>query len=429
MNQYYSLIFTVWISFYIFVVNAKLILKKRVDYGSRSDYSKNKPSNKVETHKVTIALVQNNLDVLTEKLYDVSTPSSANYGKHLTYKEIGELISNPVATSAVVNWLNQNKINDISVTQHGEYIVAKANIHQWEQLLNTTFYEFSNVADTKKIVHRAEEYYIPENLIGIHEIFHVVGLPPRVAFAARRSEDPIVRHDSKNNLRHLTGSTYVYPSVLTSMYNIPATNPNPNMGSQGVYETLSQTFLPSDLALFQSTFSLKSYAVSTYIGNIPSNTVCSSTSTAFNYCGEATLDVEYILAVADQVPTTFYYDSSSSSDFVSFVVSLANSSNPAHVYSISYAAYEVDVSSSSITSFNTEAQKLGLMGTTLVVASGDDGITGFAFRGSSTSVSQCGYYAMWPASSPYVTAVSYLLMNILIINRMTYIEYLRLEVQ
>lgn len=46
--------------------------------------------------------------------------------------------------------------------------------------------------------------------------------------------------------------------------------------------------------------------------------------------------------------------------------------------------------------------KLALMGVTLVAASGDDGVAGAPAR---TNPSMCGYYPMFPASSPYVTSV------------------------
>lgn len=39
-----------------------------------------------------------------------------------------------------------------------------------------------------------------------------------------------------------------------------------------------------------------------------------------------------------------------------------------------------------------------------ILLAGDDGVTGYAFR-QRTPLSQCGYFASWPASSPYVTAV------------------------
>ena len=52
-------------------------------------------------------------------------------------------------------------------------------------------------------------------------------------------------------------------------------------------------------------------------------------------------------------------------------------------------------------SFNTEAMKLGLLGGSIFVSSGDDGVTNYA----TTSASGCGYNPSYPATCPYVTAV------------------------
>ncbi len=49
---------------------------------------------------------------------------------------------------------------------------------------------------------------------------------------------------------------------------------------------------------------------------------------------------------------------------------------------------------------DVEAQKLGVQGVTVLVASGDDGVATKASQGV-----VCGYYPDFPASCPYVTAV------------------------
>jgi tripeptidyl-peptidase-1 len=46
--------------------------------------------------------------------------------------------------------------------------------------------------------------------------------------------------------------------------------------------------------------------------------------------------------------------------------------------------------------------KLGLMGTTIVVAAGDDGAPGWYAR---TDLTQCRYAVMFPASCPYITSI------------------------
>ncbi len=46
--------------------------------------------------------------------------------------------------------------------------------------------------------------------------------------------------------------------------------------------------------------------------------------------------------------------------------------------------------------------QLGLMGVTILSASGDDGVAGDLARSDPL---YCGYFPQFPASSPYVTAV------------------------
>ena len=53
-----------------------------------SGFSKTGAADPDATLKLRIALVQNNIAELQEKLIDVSTPSSSNYGQHLSKEEV-----------------------------------------------------------------------------------------------------------------------------------------------------------------------------------------------------------------------------------------------------------------------------------------------------------------------------------------------------
>ena len=70
--------------------------------------------------------------------------------------------------------------------------------------------------------------------------------------------------------------------------------------------------------------------------------------------------------------------------------------------SISYGGYETETPQSLKDQFSTEAQKLGVQGVSIVIASGDDGVSNFEAR---TDPKQCGYHPSWPATSPFATAV------------------------
>jgi subtilase family serine protease len=46
--------------------------------------------------------------------------------------------------------------------------------------------------------------------------------------------------------------------------------------------------------------------------------------------------------------------------------------------------------------------KLGVMGVTILVSSGDDGAAGFHVKSGDMN---CGYFPIFPATSPYVTVI------------------------
>jgi tripeptidyl-peptidase I len=130
-------------------------------------------------------------------------------------------------------------------------------------------------------------------------------------------------------------------------------------------------------------------------------------SASINNCAEANLDVEYLMAISQGTPTTFFYWNSTSDYWVGFLVSLANrrgSSTTPLVISISYGSIETQLSAAYLNSFNIEALKLAAQGVTIIASSGDDGVNCARSLCSSTAP-VCGYYPLFPASSPYVTAV------------------------
>ena len=140
------------------------------------------------------------------------------------------------------------------------------------------------------------------------------------------------------------------------------------------------------------------------LGGHVSNSACAVNR---QNCGEANLDVQYIMAVSQITPTTFFYWNSTGDLWESFLINLASrrgSSTTPLVVSISYTAPEYQLSATYMHRFNMEALKLAAQGVTIVAAAGDDGVN-CAQTFCSTTSPVCGYYPSFPASSPYVTAV------------------------
>jgi tripeptidyl-peptidase I len=387
------------------------ILKGRSLNITRNDYKLIGRAAAETRHQLIISIKQNNIDLVKDILYDVSTISSPNYGKHKSFDEIGKLVENPKATEAVALWLQQNNVVITQQTPYGEYITGNAPISTWEKLFETEFYEYQRIDDNDAptiSVLRAKYYYIPDHLAdSIEHVINLLNLPPRTTTSRpekldlNKLEPGIINSEDANPAVGAYPSAYVVPSTLYKMYSIYGNGSYST--SQSVYESIGQSYLASDLTLFQTSNNIPVDAVDATIGSVPSGSTCTTNA---NNCAEASLDLQYMLAVSPYSPMTYYYDSTGDGSFLPWITSVAALSNPSHVYSISYSSYETDNDLSDLQSFNNEAIKLGARGVTIVASSGDDGITGFKFYSTSgTPISQCGYYAQWPASSPYVVAV------------------------
>lgn len=183
---------------------------------------------------------------------------------------------------------------------------------------------------------------------------------------------------------------FVTPALLNKFYNIDS-NVGSTTVSQGVYETLEQWFSPLDLATFQAFMHLPDQPVATIIGGHSSDNACVE-----HNCEEGNFDVQYMMAVSQVTPMTYYYIDEDSF-MLDWLTAMASSPDPPKVLSVSWGGSDNNFLGSHSTAVNHEAIILSAMGVTLVASSGDDGANGFSKR--------CGYLTLFPASSPYFTAV------------------------
>jgi len=369
-------------------VCATHILRHLVDHRHRLNYSRVGRAVSLHTHQITIAIKQNNLDVVENSLYEVSEMTSPKYGQHLSFEEVGNLVANPTGTNAVLSWLRDCKVNIIHTSSYGEYIVAEAPVYLWENMFQTEFFELSlspqflsmvGERHSHQKVIRASSYSVPSHLD--HFIDGVMAIttlppPPKSSSNFRKST-----RTTNTNLRHsiereslLETSDYADPNTLTSYYNVYGDGYG--KGNQTIFAAINQGFLQSDIALFQSQYGLPKKPVDKIYGwNIPNGDSCVGSSGASN-CGEASLDLQYIIAMAKNVSTTYWYDWNSDGSFTNFIVNVSSFVHPSLVFSLSYLSYELYVGEETVSAFNIEAMKLGARGVTIIAASGDDGVAG-----------------------------------------------------
>merc|ERR1719433_452978 len=122
---------------------------------------------------------------------------------------------------------------------------------------------------------------------------------------------------------------------------------------------------------------------------------------------EGNIDVQWIQAMGDNVPT-YYWETPGGEEahepFLEWLVAMANDTSPPLVNSVSYGENEEDYPLAYEERANLEFAKLGIRGISILVATGDTGIQGAAQEGGTPP--RCRPFApVWPASSPFVTAV------------------------
>jgi tripeptidyl-peptidase-1 len=214
-----------------------------------------------------------------------------------------------------------------------------------------------------------------------------------------RRKTNIVHFDGKRALSQNTSGNGMYPALIERTYRMPNETDSTPKADMGVFEALGQSYSEDDLAAFQKQYDIPRQKIKKIIGpNDPSS--CSEDP---NNCVEATLDVEYIMALAQGAPLTYWSIADEQGDiFLDFIKAVAKTQTPPQVFSISYGGPEHLQNQPDMTQFSTEVCKAGLRGITIFVASGDDGVAGYEAR---SDPSKCGFFPEYPAAVPYITAV------------------------
>lgn len=357
----------------------------------REDFTRMEEAPAAVMHEVVFAVKQKNMDKLEELFYEVSDPTNAKYGKYLTRKQVADLTANPEATATLQNFLKEHGATVVKTTPYGEYITAVAPVATWGKLFATTFYNFQHENQATQPVIRAVHYSIPKDIAEhVETVFNTVQLPPRSAPRQNAVLKGVQATGVKNN-----GT--VTPAFLNSYYHVTSNVGSP-LASQSLFESLGQYYSPNDLSTFEKNYNLPQQPVDFDIGGYVSDDQCVADA---NNCAEANLDVQYLIAVSQNTPTTYWYEDAQDS-FLAWIKEVAATENPPLVHSISYGAVEPELPKAVANAFNTEAKKLGVQGVSIFVSSGDDGVANFQAR---KNPKKCGYNPSFPASSPYVTAV------------------------
>ena len=330
--------------------------------------------------EVTLAISQTNKEWLENKLWFVSDPFSKEYGNYMNFDEIAKYVHGKEdSVRAIEDTLTSNGI-DVSTIRYTigkDFAIVKIPVRIAEELFSADFYHFTD--GTLEVV-KSLDYTVPPSL------------NDHVDFVSGINEFP--RPNKVKVTKSDKSQLGIKPSSIISSYNLSDYSATNSQNSQAIAGFLGQFFSPDDLGDFQKAYKTLVKPIAKVVGK----------NDAEKPGMEADLDVEYISAIGRNVDTWFIststYSNGGQEDFLSWITLQVNTTDSPLVHSISYGDEESTIPQSYIDRVNTEFQKFGVSGRTVLFASGDGGVE---CKGGIAEEKK--YHPNWPASSPYITTV------------------------
>ncbi|EIN08407.1 subtilisin-like protein [Punctularia strigosozonata HHB-11173 SS5] len=411
-----------------------------------------------------IGLAQQNLHLLEEMLMKVSHPKSDSYGQHWSPAAVVDFFAPKDETiDAIKGWLADAGFDAerIRVSHNKGWIdVANATAAEVEELLDAEYHVYTHAATGLQQI-GCHSYSVPAH---IQE--HVDLIKPTVHFTHHIPESPSKR---KRELKKRFGGIgapspetgpktngvavtitpsletcdqMITPDCLRALYAVNYTPVATDRNTFGITEFTPQAFLASDLDLFFGNFSPSQVGTRPITVAIDGGTV-QTTDQSFDFNGESDLDLEYAFALTNPQPITLLqtgdlvegasfdnwldavdasfctFEGGDDPDFDGIYPDTARGGfkgaescgiiAPPNVVSTSYGADEADFTVAYANRQCAEYGKLGMLGTTVLYSSGDDGVAGnggecLTAQGT-PSTRGTRFSPDFPVTCPFVTGV------------------------
>jgi len=353
------------------------------------------------------------LDVLDSLFWQVSDPFSSHYRDFFSREQILALIAPPASVQEdIINWVNEVSFTllpenrkKVEIRNLGDVIHVKGPVELAEKLFQTELYSFTKTEDTSFALERhLGSLSIPTNLYPhIDMITGITNFPPP-------SRPPRKKTTQEKIAENICNVPYSIKNLYSVPLDLVVSNPAASQAPYAEASGKKEGFGTKDLAVWQEVNGLAQNPITNIIGNSP-------TYVPKETDGEAQLDVQYLTGLAPNANTSFWIMSSNFGWMYEWATTVFNTLSPPLVNSISYGWYEIEQCQSSssppglgncdelhfadyveyIRRTETEFQKLGTMGLTILAASGDNGVEP-TFDCNSMRPN-------YPASSQFVTSV------------------------
>lgn len=333
---------------------------------------------------LSFALHHTGLDELESTLYAVSDPDSPRYGKHLTRDQVNEMVAPRLEDVAVLRaWLTDAGVarEAVTVLPGNDWLEVDTTVSKAEDLLQATYHVYHRT--TGETTLRCASYSLPAQVASA-----VAFVGPTIRFPAPLRASFRPRPAGPDAL-------FVTPAFLHGLYQTHDTKNTVASNSQSAASFLGQFFSQSDLQEFYKLF------LNTSLGEVPKVVGPNS-----GFPGtEASLDVQYITAQGNGVPTTMWSTAGNAptnpnnEPFLAWITAVNALTDPPKVISVSYGDDEKSVGYGYASRINAEFMKAGAKGVSIIFAAGDSG------TGGNCSASKGRFNPNFPVGSPYVTGV------------------------
>ncbi|KAI0694701.1 subtilisin-like protein [Earliella scabrosa] len=390
-------------------------------------------------------------------LLAVSHPLSPSYGKHWSPQDIVDTFAPSEETiRRVAEWLEEEGIarGRMRLSASKGWIEVNATVAEAERILDTEYHVYTHPSGAEQI--SCHSYSVPEHVREhidlIKPTVHFLhGLPKPDQLQKRSFEHPTshARFGPKTNGKAVTITPnlencdqLITLDCLRALYSIDHSPVSTDKNTFGIVEFTPQAFLQGDLDMFFANFSPSQVGTEPTLISIDGG-VAQTTQQGFNVNGESALDLEYAFGLTNPQPILLLQtgDLVEGASFNNWLDAVDGSFctfeggddptqdgiypdplrggfkgpescgilPPPFVVSVSFGQDESTVTAAYAARQCAEYGKLGMLGTTVLYSSGDDGVAGN--RGvclnanGQPSPSGTRFNPDFPVTCPFVTAV------------------------
>lgn len=314
-------------------------------------------------------------------LKTVSDPQSSGYGQFLSRNEVSAMAApKPGSERTVRTWLAAAGLS-AQLTGTGDMLKVTAPVAALETLLGVELAEFRHAQAQSTIVRTVDPIVLPAAVAAVVDFVGGVSTFPNL-------------HRARNY--KVAGAPAVTAALVKSLYNITEVATGTSGASQAVAEFQAQSYLPSDLKKFEADNKLPNQPVRNGVG--PAGFDKSAQV-------ESSLDIQFIIAAGTGVPSDFWLEAGQDFDLLGWASYVLNTSTVQNqVWSVSYGegingGIGGVIPVSYATRLDVEFQKFGLIGHSVLIASGDSGVW------NREPLEKFKFHPSFPACLPHVTAV------------------------